>query len=188
MNNLFNKKLSDLVITIPIFLAGLIIIIWLFYSDTQTNQRTILESTKVLYLSFPLVFAAMYLWLKAVVEDFTRIKQQISVPIPGMVYLIFAFEWVTIWMANDLLYNSMSIRLGNPSQLKSFLLFNNPIILWIIIDILASMIINLIEKYRKIDFSSPKYSTDKNYVGKLLKQIFLSLISFFLASLIALFS
>lgn len=184
MRNFLCKKLSDLIITIPIFLIGFTIIFLLFYFDIQTNKRTLFESFVILYLDFPIIFAAIYLWLMAVIEDFLRINKQISLTMPATVFIMYALEWTTIWMVNNLLYNNIA-TLGKPSQLRSFLLFKYPVIFWVILDILSLTIFNLIMKQRKVDFSLTKFSANKVYEVKLFEKRFLSFICFNIAILVS---
>lgn len=137
MTDILHRKISDLVITIPIFVIGFGLISWLFYFDISIHNRSLFDSINDMMASFPILYAAIYLWLRAVVEDIVRIKRRIVVTWPGMVFFVYGFQWVTIWMANDLLYNNMLVRSGIVSPVKTYLLFTKPVLLWIIIDALV---------------------------------------------------
>lgn len=145
MQNILSSRLSDWWITTPIALVGGGLMVLSFSWDMSMNHRTLWDSFLILTKYFPLQFAAMYLWLRAVLEDVSRIRRKIDIA-PGFVYLTYGMQWVSMWMGYDLLYNSAGTRL-NPSSLRTTVLYQHPTAFWASIDTVVSVITPLLVRY-----------------------------------------
>lgn len=145
IQNVLSSRLSDWWITTPIALVGGGFIVWSFLADMSMNHRTLWGSFVTLIRYFPLQFAAMYLWLRAILEDVSRIRRKIDIA-PGFVYLTYGMQWVSMWMGYDLLYNSIGARL-NPSPTRIIVLYQYPTVFWAGIDVAVSLLIALVRKY-----------------------------------------
>jgi hypothetical protein len=119
---IFTKNLPDYLITVFVFMIGILS----FY----------LFAVKGIYPVF-----LYYFWLKAIVVDTIRIRKGQSVKMPSLVYWLYGFQFATLWMADDLIYNNPLVRLGNVKKVQTYLLFGNPLLFWFIVEIITSFAI-----------------------------------------------
>ena len=177
--SILTKDISDWIITIPITCVGLYLIFTLFYRDMSMHNRTLVDSFIVISQYFPLLYAAIYLFFKAVVSDIVRILRGIRVTMPAAVILAYAFQWFCMWLSYDLLYNGIGTRMGNSSPLKYYLLFKNPILLWIMVDLIVSLLLFVIHSYSRLHVIKTTNSTNSTEFEKLLSNSYLRSFFFF---------
>lgn len=145
-------KIPDLFITLPISIIGILIILWLFYLDITINKHSLFDSIALLLKSEPLIFAAMYLWLKSLIQDIARIKSKIDLMMPGEIYLFSGFQWFVMYLGQDLLFKSSLVP---HSQLKQYFFYENTVFIWILVDILVAVLLKITyeRKYKNIQLT-----------------------------------
>lgn len=178
-HKILGGKFSDLIITIPIFILIVVSTSYLFVLDAKINDRGFLESFEIIYQKFPLVYAAIYLGLKASIEDFVRIYRHEEVTMPGYAYLAHGLQWFVMFATTDLFYKSSYVNAVDTSVGTASYLLGNPLVLWTIADILVSVIYFPRLKNRSISKS--------HFEDKLIKQILVSTIVFQIIGLISIF-
>jgi len=138
-------EISDWVIFVGCFIFGFWLVSNLFVSDMNLHDRSFFESMQIIYQKFPLLFAAIYLFFKALISDYQRIIKGLKIQIPGAVFLSYAFQWWCMWLSYDILFNTPQSRLGTTASLGHYFLVH-PLIAWIIVDGTTEILLSIIKK------------------------------------------
>jgi hypothetical protein len=163
----------------PLFFGILWFIVFfgLLFWDMEISNRNLVTTLSVL-IKFPIVLAFFYLWLKAVITDVYRIRRKELVAIPMQVYLVYGFHFFSIYLMSDMIHNNIILRFNEPHYISRILLFDNPIYLWLILNLMASFPITLLFKFTQHRVPA-KHNINDALVADFLKSfLFIILASF----------
>jgi hypothetical protein len=141
-----HKPLSDWIIVFPFLFLWCFGATWLFYSDAVFSHRSFLQTLGVMAGSYPMIFSAVYLGLKALTVDIYRIVKKVS--IPGLtVYVVYAAQWFLQWFTLDFLWGlNHEYHAVSPFPIYYSWEGDNFIRIWIIVDVVLFFLTLLVSK------------------------------------------
>ncbi len=134
MNNKLNLHIPDISITIFFGLGWIAFVLFLSLNHSPGISDLFLNILKIP----PLLFG-LYLWIKAVIVDFIRIKRGEKMTMPGFTFWVYEMNYFAYWTITDLMNSSLMFK---PNRAEVFLYAEFSTLFWIILETISSLLIS----------------------------------------------